>query len=169
MFKKINSLAITLDKTKATLWDDLRLSFTDIHGQIVDYTKHTDIEGLNLEIWDYILLEYIDSYGSSCNTLNLDWTDEQDVLEEIEYDSDELNCTYCALKEYLIDNCPPGKVICDVDLEGVLLWGGDWLWSGAVNYCSATELPFNQQLLPELTGTGSGATDYLILSSHSIL
>ena len=162
-----NSMTSAQEEIQKVIQNDIPRYTYGFKGRIESYIKYTDIEHVEFSLWGGELSEYLEMYGN-CNSLELDYADDQGIVSEIEYNSDELNCTLCALKKYLIDNCPPGKVICDVDLWGDLLWEGEWVWRGTVNYCHATEYSLIAETLPEILGSGNGPADSLILSSNSI-
>lgn len=63
------------------------------------------------------------------------YDDNTNVLDEIEYEGDELNCTECDVMDYMISICPPGKVICGINMWGDLLDPGKVKWRAIGYFC----------------------------------
>ena len=63
------------------------------------------------------------------------YDDNMNVLEEIEYEGNELNCTECDVMDYMISICPPGKVICGINMSGQLLDPGFVKWRAIAYFC----------------------------------
>lgn len=71
------------------------------------------------------------SYYSRMESYN----DNISILDEIEYEGDELNCTECDVMDYMISICPPGKVICGINMWGDELGSSDVKWVAEAYFC----------------------------------
>lgn len=132
-------------------------------GVITGEIKYTNQEYVPLYLFDSPFPDLLDNY-TNCGNLNIDFNDEIENITDLRYNSDVLNCTICALKDYLVSICPSGKVICSINLWGDILTGGYIKWVGEVYFCNATVVPWESEPNPEIIPDGNG-----ILGSNSIL
>lgn len=158
------------EEVEAIIQNDIPRYIRGKKGAIIGEVKYTNQEYASLNLNDGILNEFLDEYGN-CSSLGLDYKDENDIEEELEYNANELNCTICALKDYLLSICPEGKVVCDINLYGDLLSSGAWQWQGSVHFCDAEFVIIEaDEYDPPVPGPGpnpSSGAPIMILGSNS--
>lgn len=115
-----NGLTSAQEQVQSAILKDIPRYVYGWKNQIVGKYVYTnsDCETV-VDLWSGDINESLGKFAN-CTTLNLDYNDQQSDLSQIEYNSAELNCTVCALKEHFRSICPPGKVVCDVNLWGDL-------------------------------------------------
>lgn len=157
-----NTLTSAQEEVQKVLVNSIPKYVYNNKGVITGAIKYYNNNDVPIELWQGVLTEFLENY-SNCEPFGLNYNDEIE-FSELRYSGDELNCTVCALKDYLNSICPSGKVICYVNLWGDQLGGGYWKWRAEVRFCNATTVSWEAEPNPEIVIDGPG-----ILGSNSIL
>jgi len=137
-----NDLTSAQEETQKVIVSKVpRHSYQLINGDLsqVRYV-YTNQEQEDFDLWGAGEPEFPDwnEINSNCPSYYSkfeSYDDNTNVLDEIEYEGDELNCTECDVMDYMISICPQGKVICGINMWGDELGSSDVKWVAEAYFC----------------------------------
>lgn len=160
----VNDLTSAQEEVQNAILNDIPKYVYGWKNQIVGKYVYTNSSCQTVTLWNGSMNESLEKF-SNCTSLNLDYNDNQSVISEIEYNSDELNCTVCMLKEHFKSICPPGKAVCNVNIWGDQLGGGYWKWVGEVCFCDVKVVSTQIEMIPDTLNNFPPPIDSLLNGS----
>ncbi len=92
---------------------------------------------------------------ADCQDLGSSFVDNKDILEDIEYHEDRLNCALCLVYDYINATKPQNKELCDIIVEGNFVMGAQYIhWTAEIIYCDVEIIPasltWNEPQIPTM-------------------